>query len=487
MRRGSLIGPIILILLGTVFLVNNMMPELPVWQFVADYWPFLLIAWGVIRALEVLFLSFSGRPLPVRGISGGEWALAIFLTIFGSILFVGHRFGEHFPHGRITARGLEILGESYDFSVEAAKPAGKTPKVVIENLRGNTRIVGADVEEIKVTGRTSVRAFDRDTAERVSKECPLEIVLNGDRYVVRTNQDRTKGPNSVSADLEITVPRGSSIEATGRYGDFDLNSIAGGVAITSENAGARLADIDGNVRIETKRSDILRVTNAKGNVEIRGRGNDVDLNNIAGQAAVNGSYYGEISFRSIAKPVRFTSSQTELRFEGVPGEVRLAHGDLNADGVTGPVFIRASSKDVRIANFTNAVEINVERGDLDIRPSTAPAAPITARTRSGNVAISLPAGASFEVKGRTERGEIENFFEELKVREDGRGAEITGSRGKGPLIVLETQRGEVGVMREGGVLPRSMTRPAGELAPPAPPKQVEPPRPPAKPLPVDQH
>jgi DUF4097 and DUF4098 domain-containing protein YvlB len=484
MRRGSLIGPVILILLGAIFLVNNMMPELPVWQFVADYWPFLLIAWGVIRALEVLFLSFTGRPLPRSGISGGEWALAIFLTVFGSILFVGHRFGERFPHGRITARGLEILGDSFDFAVEANKAAGKTPKVVIENLRGNSRIVGADVEEIKVTGRNIVRAFDRDAAEKVSKECPLEIVLNGDRYIIRTNQDRAHGPNSISSELEITVPRGAAIEANGRYGDFDINAIAGGIVITSDNAGVRLADVDGNIRIETKRSDVVRVTNAKGNVEVRGRGNDVDLNNIAGQVTVNGSFYGELSFRAIGKPLRFESSQTELRFEGISGEVRMAHGDLNADGVAGPVLVRASSKDVRLANFSNAVEIDIERGDLDIRPSAPPTAPITARTRSGNVAISLPANAGFEMKGRTERGEIENFFDELKIREDGRGAEISGSKGKGPLITLETRRGEVGVMRMGDVLPRSMTQPAGAPAAPATPEAPKPP--PAKQLQVEQ-
>jgi hypothetical protein len=482
MRRGSLIGPVILILIGTIFLVNNMMPELPVWQFVADYWPFLLIAWGVIRAIEVLFLYFTERPLPRSGISGGEWALAVFLTIFGSILFVGHRFGERFPHGRITSRGLELLGESYDFAVEANKPAGKTPKVVVENLRGNSRIVGGDVEEIKVTGRTSVRAFDRNAAERVSKECPVEIVLQGDRFIVRTNQDRASGPNSVSSDLEITVPRGASIEATGRYGDFDINSIGGPISITSDNAGARLADIDGNIRIETKRSDILRVTNAKGNVEIRGRGNDVDLNNIGGQVTVNGSFYGEISFRAVAKPVRFESSQSELRFEGVAGEVRMAHGDMNADGVTGPVYVKASSKDVRLANFTNAVEIDVERGDLDIRPSVAPTAPIKARTRAGNARISLPANASFQFEGRTERGAVENFFDELKVSEDGRGATISGAKGKGPRITIETGRGELGVLRTGDVLPQSMTRPAG--TPPPPPKAPEAPA--AKPPDVEQ-
>lgn len=39
MKRASLIAPLILILIGGVFLLNNVRPDLSVWRLIASYWP----------------------------------------------------------------------------------------------------------------------------------------------------------------------------------------------------------------------------------------------------------------------------------------------------------------------------------------------------------------------------------------------------------------------------------------------------------------
>ena len=46
MRRGSVIGPLILIGLGVLFLFRNLWPEIPLVDLISRFWPFLLIAWG---------------------------------------------------------------------------------------------------------------------------------------------------------------------------------------------------------------------------------------------------------------------------------------------------------------------------------------------------------------------------------------------------------------------------------------------------------
>ena len=53
MRRRSVAAPILLIALGVVFLANNLRPDLPLSQLLGLYRPFLLIAWGFIRLIEV--------------------------------------------------------------------------------------------------------------------------------------------------------------------------------------------------------------------------------------------------------------------------------------------------------------------------------------------------------------------------------------------------------------------------------------------------
>jgi len=82
--RRSLTGPLILILIGVAFLTRNLWQEVPLFQLVAQYWPFLLIAWGVLRLLEVLLEAARSKPLPTGGLSGGEVALIVLLCVIGS-------------------------------------------------------------------------------------------------------------------------------------------------------------------------------------------------------------------------------------------------------------------------------------------------------------------------------------------------------------------------------------------------------------------
>src|SRR5271163_2437859 len=86
MRRSSIVAPLLLIAIGALFLARNMYPDLPLLDYLAKYWPFLLIVWGVLRLAEVLFWAATEKALPARGVSGGEWILVFFLCMFGASL-----------------------------------------------------------------------------------------------------------------------------------------------------------------------------------------------------------------------------------------------------------------------------------------------------------------------------------------------------------------------------------------------------------------
>jgi hypothetical protein len=83
MRRGSVIGPLILIGIGGLFLLRNLWPEIPLVDIIAKYWPFVLIAWGGLRLIEILMWAIMSKPIPRNGISGGEWMLVFLICIVG--------------------------------------------------------------------------------------------------------------------------------------------------------------------------------------------------------------------------------------------------------------------------------------------------------------------------------------------------------------------------------------------------------------------
>ena len=450
MKRTSLVAPLLLIGIGLLFLARNLYPELPLLDYLARYWPFLLILWGVLRLSEILIWTATDKPLPRAGVSGGEWVLVIFLCIIGASVHAARGFHTWWPGTGITVGGLDMFGESYDYPISSEKPSSKTPHVVIESFRGNARITGVNTDAVKVTGHRTVRSFDQGVADRANQEAPFELAGDNNNVIVRTNQDRVSGNLRLSADMEITVPRGASVEGHGRNGDFDVNDIDGAVEIISDNAGVRLQNIGGDARIDLRRSDVIRLVNVKGLVDIKGRGADVDLENIDGPVTLAGSYSGVLQFHNLLKAVHYQGERTDFSVEKIPGQVHMTLSDMTASNLVGPIRLTGRSRDVQMSDFTNALELQMDRGDIELRPGSLPLARMDVQTRSGDIELAVPPAAKFDLTATTAHGDITNDYgPALKLEGDGRGAVLRGasSNGGGASITLHSERGQIVVRK----------------------------------------
>jgi hypothetical protein len=201
------------------------------------------------------------------------------------------------------------------------------------------------------------------------------------------------------------------------------------------------------VKIDLRRSDIIRAVNVKGPVDLKGRGADIELQDIDGQVTIAGTYSGVIQFRNISKPLRFNGQQTDLNIEKLPGQVRMALGDFTATNLVGPVRLTTRSRDVHISDFTNSLEVSVERGDIELRPGRLPIAKMDVHAHYGDIEVSLPPAARFDLTGITARGETySDFGAPLHTEHNGNGGAIRGSSG-GPVINLQTERGKMTVRK----------------------------------------
>lgn len=449
--RGSLTGPLILIVIGAVFLIHALSPDFQIAEIIARYWPYILIAWGSLQLVEVCFRFVMNRPLPVNGISGGAWMLVIFICLAG---LVTSEFRRPDTWWRLAGweRGVQAFGEEHEFSFNPLqRPTGKSPHLVIESFRGNAKITGVDEQGITVSGHKVIRAFEESDAARTNAQTPVELLTQGNTVIVRCHQDRTYARTSINTELEISLPKGASLEATGAAGDFDVSALAGDVDINSENAGVRLQNVGGSVKINTRRSDLIRCTDINGTVDLRGHGTDIELTKINGQVTVNGSYTGSLSLRSLKKPIKVENLRTEFDMQQVPGEIRLERGSITMQNIVGPTHLTTRATDVTIENFTSSLDLNVDRGDIELRPGHLPVGKMAIRTKSGNIELALPQTAAFAMTASTEHGDISNEFGDvLKEVSEGRGARLEGSIGAGPDLNLITQRGRITVRKTSG-------------------------------------
>lgn len=448
MTRGSVTGPLILIVIGVVFLLHAVSPDFRVVDFLVHYWPYLLILWGVIQLIEVCMRFAFSRPVPVNGISAGGWMLVLIICLVGLTMFEVRRPDTWWRRVGFQS-SVEAFGEGHDYSFNTLqKTIGKTPRIVVENFRGDAKIVGTDGNDVIVNGHKTIQAFDPHDADRANAVTPVELLVQGNTVTIRCNQDKAAERTPVTTDLDIAVPRGSTISATGRLGDIDISSVAGDVNIESENAGVRLQDIGGNVTVDTRKSDLVRCTDVKGTIDLRGHGTDVELAKVDGQVTISGDYTGSVSLRDLSQPVRVESMRTELNVQRVLGEIRLDRGSLNVQNVVGPLRLTTRATDVSLDGFTDGVDLTVDKGDIDLRPGHVPLSKMVVHTKAGNIELALPQAANFALNANTDRGEIDNEFgEALKESTAGRGARLEGSVGEGPDLNLSTNRGSITVRK----------------------------------------
>jgi DUF4097 and DUF4098 domain-containing protein YvlB len=112
------------------------------------------------------------------------------------------------------------------------------------------------------------------------------------------------------------------------------------------------------------------------------------------------------------------------------------------------VRFNTGTRDVQATDVSNALDLTVNRGDIRIMTGKTPPPRIDARSRNGDITVTLPENAAFQLNGSTMQGEVENQFgNALRSSSDGRHASITGQTGNGPQITLTTNRGDVSVKK----------------------------------------
>ena len=453
MRGRSFTGPIILLGLGLLFLWSNLHPGFQVFDMLGQYWPFLLILWGLGRLIEALLPRENAFG---SSFTGGEVLLIVLVCLAGSGMYAASHAG--FPW---RAGFTHMLGTDFDYPISAKASAGGAKLLVVDLPRGNLKISGMDTSDITVTGQKSIRAYKHEDADRANGITSIEVAVEGDHVIVRTNQDRASDIASIADDLEITVPRGLAVEARGRRNDYEVSDVAGNVELASDRGDARLARVGGNVRLVLSHSDTLRAEDVKGNVDINGEGSGLELGNIGGQVTITGAFSGSLDFKNLAKPLQFEGARnTELHAQAVPGHISMDLSQFDGRGLTGPVRLVARSRDIKIADFTQSLDLEATHGDVEIETGL-PTPAIDVRADSGNIDLGLPEKATFDLEATAERGDASNEFgQPIHQDQDGRRATLKGKVGSGPTLRITVTHGSVSVHK------RSET--PGETAPPTP-------------------
>jgi DUF4097 and DUF4098 domain-containing protein YvlB len=470
MRRSSILGPLVLITVGIIFLLvqTGQLQGYRLWEWYGRFWPFLLVGAGVVMLLEWAYdqrvQSDPTQPRYRRRVGGGVFTVLVVLA-FAGVVLSGVRSG-----GRSRLfNGLsinqdnwdEFMGDKHesDQTLAQAFPAGAT--LLVNNPRGDVTISGtSDDNQIHVAVHKEVYTRSDSEADAKAQRLNPNIDVSGNNVTLNV-----PGMDGARADLTITLPATAPATVNANHGDVKITALKAPVTITANHGDIELSAITGDIttRINNSASN-LSAHSVTGSLNVEGRSHDTTISDLNGPLSMRGEFFGDAHFERIRGPVKFHTSRTDFQLGRLDGQIDISSSAaLSTSEAVGPLTLTTHSRNITLDRVAGDVSVTNRNGSVDVT-SAPPLSNVTVENRNGSVSVTVPEQSNFAYQFDATNGDIESDFPQVKSTEqDSRKNTVSGTIGKGgPLLRVTTSQGDVS-LKKASIMPLPPT-------PPMPPK-----------------
>ena len=478
-RHRSFAGPLVLIIVGTVFLLGTMrvLSVGKLAHLFASYWPLLLILWGVIKILEHQRARREGTR--ASGIGAGGVLLVVMIVVFGLIANQLERVNWSGLRDEINIDDGDfnnIFGDTFNFNdhLEQTFPADASLKVI--DNHGAVSVHASDDDKITVVVRKRIGAENQSDADKYDRETKPTITSIGGLVTVDAKVEGA-GDRPVETDLDISLPRRAAVTINSRRGDVNVSGRGGNVDISAQHSDTSVDDVNGNVKVSQEKGSV-KIEQITGDVQVGGKVNELTVADVKGSVQLEGEFQESVKLERVAKTVTFKSSRTDMEFSKLGGSLDLDSDELHADEVMGPLHLSTRSKNIRMEQVSGDVRVKNDNGNVELIMRSL--GNVQVDNRNGDVQLAVPDRAGFRLDARTRGGEIQSEFPELKVSNDEHEGRASGSVGNGSShIVINNEH-------EGIEIRKASNTPPTPPVPPAPGKPAKSlPQPKENPEPTD--
>jgi DUF4097 and DUF4098 domain-containing protein YvlB len=435
--------------LGAIFLIHRLDPSFAIGHIVRFYWPLLFVLWGVAKLIDH-FAAERTRQERAPLLSAAEAALLILLV------FVLIGFGVHdWVHERAPWLHVDIpaFRDNYSQSREVAPqeiPPGS--HVTIETARGSITVHGVAGNEIRVSVNESASGDDERAADERMRQVDVIVEKSGGGYIVHPMHQSQYG-NTVRADLDVQLPKSTSVTLHTSHGDVSVSEIAGALDAITDGGDVEIHNAGSEVAAQTQKGDV-RVDRVAGSVQLKGRGDDVEINDVTGNVTLDGAYVGSTVVRKVGGATRIAAPWADLTIAQLSGRLEMDSGDIHLADAGGAARIQTHNKDIETENVAGQIDISNSHGDVKVSCAQPPREALNISNDSGEVEVTLPSRSNFQISAFSRSGDVESDFsdpglhttgEEQNGRLEG---QVGGKSGMpGPKITITTSYGKIALRK----------------------------------------
>src|SRR6186713_621691 len=284
-----------------------------------------------------------------------------------------------------VACALPLAAFAGSDSIDQKVAADATGEVVISNVAGTIDVRGWDRNEVQVTGTLGSGVERVDVDDSSKGRTVIKVIL-------------PRGNNhDGDADIEVSVPRGSSVEVSavsadvsshGVLGTQRLKSVSGEVTADISGNESEVSSVSGDVTVRGDGKAIsLRVKSVSGSLDLTNTAGRVDVVTVSGDARVHMGETSEVRGRTTSGNLEVSGKLTRdgrVDVEGVSGDINLrlsAPGGLSMDieSFSGDIEGCLADKVERVSKYGPGVRLNVRTVEAGAR--------VRAKTLSGDIDI----------------------------------------------------------------------------------------------------
>ncbi len=465
--RRSIAGPLVLIVIGGLFLARNLGWRVPVWHWFGHWWPLLLILWGVIVLIERMTGSGYGR----RGLGVGGVCLLILLVALG---VSAHYSSDVDWNGVRDQLQMDddmggIFGNAYNFdqTLEQSFPVRGSLRIVCD--RGSLNITPSDGNTIRVVVHKKLYANNQNDANKYNAGTEPQITVTGDSVLLNANTNGS-GDHNVQSDMDILVPAGAAVDIASKRGDVTVSDRKAEVKVALQHGDVSFSEIVGPISIALEKGSI-RADQIVGDVDISGHVDDVTLDQVAGAVRMNGDFYEDVRLSKIAKTVIFKTSRSDMEIASVPGEIEIASDEVRGSQLDGPSRVVTSSKDIHLEEVSGDLQVQSNNGDVEVTTGGKQAAGkmnvstqhgdvdltlagktppdrVNVASQHGDITLTLSPGAGFQITAGTQKGDISSDFGSVKIDQNNGASQASGTVGNGTSkLQVTTETGDIKIVK----------------------------------------
>ncbi len=433
-RRPSLLGALLWIGVGVLFLLRNFGIGPDFWSLAARYWPILLILLGLGKVIDY-YRHKEGVSLRVGEVVG----ILILLIIGTAITKVSNSaISQAFRDWPITigdssVRPGQWLGTSYTYTQEATYPLTSSGPIRIENAYGLVSVTPGSDGEVRVRLKKIVYTSDEARAKIIAEQIQLEAGPQGKEdsaapvkveaepkgktkqvFVVKNNRDALAANDyRFNTDMEVFVPKKSDLVVQNSFGEVRVWSVDGKLNLATTHNPLELRDCSGEFTVSNRYAE-SRMSNLTGNLNVDARGR-VYIEGIKGDVNVRDEY----------SPVEINDVDGAATISNTESSIRL-------DKITRAVTVDARGSQVGANNLGSTLKVTTNHRRLEV---TDVASNVVLECQYSTVSLKDLRG-NVDVTTNSDRITADGIRGYLKVK--GQGSGIRANSVDGPVDIQTT-------------------------------------------------